>query len=162
MTEPPEKSRNKLSWKEPTRILESNSWPCTEPSPRVTLCLRMLSKCSLSSISAAQLSIPNLAVPFQSQCQPWPILWDRNSNGQQIMDVSHFPAPKSSLSSVPSDEGMNIWEGNTLLSRVCCLSLPRLPLTMEQMLPSPPCWTRWTFSCCQSPTLMDLCTLTPR
>ncbi|XP_068866997.1 protein broad-minded isoform X7 [Aphelocoma coerulescens] len=31
-------SQNQLSWKEASRIIESNSWPCTAPSPRVTPC----------------------------------------------------------------------------------------------------------------------------
>ncbi|XP_064527614.1 stimulator of interferon genes protein isoform X2 [Pseudopipra pipra] len=38
-----------LSWKGPTRIIQSNSWPCTGHPNNPTMCLRVFSKCSLSS-----------------------------------------------------------------------------------------------------------------
>lgn len=42
------------------------------------------------------------------------------------------------------------------------LCLHRLPLTMGTIHPSPLCWTTWTFSCCQSLTLMDTNSPTPQ
>lgn len=44
-------SQNVVSWKEPTRITERNSWLCTGPPQNQAPCLRVLSKCLLNSDS---------------------------------------------------------------------------------------------------------------
>lgn len=55
--------QNIPSWKGHIRLIESNSWLHTLPPKNQTLCLRVLSKCSLNSVS---LALGNL---FHCPCQ---------------------------------------------------------------------------------------------
>ena len=56
-------SQNIPSWKVPTRIMECNSWLHTGSSKIQTQCLRVLSKCSLSSSIRGHAHCPEKAVP---------------------------------------------------------------------------------------------------
>lgn len=56
-----------LSWKEPTKTIKSSSWPCTEPSPRVT--------------TSAQEHCPNASWTL-SGLVLWPLPWGEEPLGE--------------------------------------------------------------------------------
>lgn len=120
-------SQNTLSWKGPSGIIESSSWPCTRHANNPMLCLRVLSKQSWSSGSVTipwgTVLVPDYPLdeesfynirsePSLTQLQPFP--------GVLSLVREQRSVPNHALAGLP---GALSWESPPLTQQ-CCSGAP--------------------------------------